>query len=227
MKPKLHDKLEIEHPLDLEYFNDYSAPIMELIHSQHYTKVNSTIAFFGPMLYFLIRALRCQTVLEVGMAQGYTSLYMASAVKDNQTRFQWHESMYYGVDIIDESDTKKSLDERGLPNTIYQMDSLELNKESFPGVEFDLIFQDGAHDAEHVIHEFDVLWPKLRSDGHGYLIMHDTMGPAEDGWREIRKRIAGMNNNINAEFCTFWEIYGMTVLRKIDNFSYSKKYWVG
>ena len=90
----------LNHPLDKEYFKEFGAPIMENAHSDHFTNINSTIAFFGPMMYFLIRALRCEKVLEIGTAQGYTALYMASAVRDNAVRFQYRNPMYYGIDIV-------------------------------------------------------------------------------------------------------------------------------
>lgn len=211
----------ITHPLDIEYFTEYAAPLMELMHSSHYTNVNSTIAFFGPMLYFLTRAIGAEHVLEIGMAQGYTSWYLANAIKDNAVRYGMAGNMYYGIDIIDVSESiKKHLDAASLPNRILQMDSINLTPDTFKGVTFDIIFQDGAHDTEHVVKEIEILYPQLKGEGNGFLICHDVYGPAEEGVHKIIE-----DPRYNWEYIRICEIYGIAILRKMDGYKEGKR-WV-
>ncbi len=216
--------MNIFHPLDKQYFNEFPAPIMEHMHSQHFTNLNSTIAFFGPMMYFLIRALRCEKVLEIGTAQGYTAFYMASAVKDNAVRFQYREPMYYGIDIVNKN-VGMNLDVRSLPNDIRIYDSIKLNKESYGDTRFDLIFQDGAHDTEHVLHELDILYPKLKGEGKGYWIFHDCYGPSEPAFLELKNMIK--DKKYDFEYvCLDDDIYGMAILRKMEGYI-ELPHWAG
>ncbi len=212
---------KITHEKDLEYFGQYPAPVMEQIHKLHYTNVNSTITFFGPMLYFFLRALRAEKVLEIGHAEGYTAFYLANAVKDNGIRHELRAPMYYGVDIIKTDEVRGKLTTEGLPNTILNLDSALITPETFAGVEFDVIFQDGAHDKDHVVKEMEVLYPQLKGNGRGYWIAHDCYGPAEEGFYEIMK-----NPAYKFEYCRLWdEIYGLAILRKMDGYDYNTRYW--
>lgn len=212
----------ITHERDVEYFTDYKAPLMENIHSTHYTLVNSTIPFYGPMLYFLVRALGCEKVLEIGHAEGYTSYYLANGVKDNGIRYGMKDNMYYGIDIIQTEKVKKCLTDKDLPNTILQLDSMELKPETF-GQTFDLIFQDGNHDTEHVLAEMENMYPSLKGEGKGYWIFHDCYGPAEEGFRELVKLIDA--GKYKFEWCTLFSVYGLAILRKMEGYDYEKRHW--
>ncbi len=41
----------------------------------------------------------CEQALEIGVAEGYSSYYMAHAIKDNATRYQMFGNKFYGIDI--------------------------------------------------------------------------------------------------------------------------------
>ena len=183
-KPLIGGKM-ITHEKDIEYFTQYPAPILELLQSTHITNINSTISFFGPMIFFLIRALGCEQVLEIGHAEGYTAYYMAHAIKDNGVRFGMKNNRYYGIDIVQTETTREKLEKAELPVTILNLDSMKLTSETFKGIPFDLIFQDGSHKTDHILHEFDTLWPQLKDKGKGYFIQHDVYGPGEEGCRII------------------------------------------
>lgn len=213
----------ITHDKDVEYFTEYPAPIMELIHSSHFTNVNSTITFYGPMLYFLARAIGAEQVLEIGHAEGYSSYYLASAVKDNGVRFGMEGNHYYGIDIVQVEKTAEKLKAAGLPATCIEMDSGELNDETFEGQTFDIIFQDGAHDEEHIVHEFKTLWPKLKGKGKGLWIAHDVFGPGQKGCRVIKKMID--DGDYQAEYIRLFSVYGLMIIRKLDNWDESKNHW--
>jgi len=213
----------IMHPLDKEYFQEYPAPVMQKIHAGHWTNINSTITFYGPMLYFLVRALGCEQVLEIGHAEGYTSYYLAHAVKDNAVRFGMQGNRYYGIDIIQTDVMKEKVARESLPATIINMDSINLTQDTFKGKTFDLIFQDGAHDTEHVLHEMEVLYPQLKSGGSGYWVFHDCYGPAEDGFHQLKKLIKA--GKYKFEFVRLFSVYGLAILRKMEGYDENKLYW--
>lgn len=211
----------ISHPKDIEYFNEFDAPLMELIHSSHFTNINSTITFFGPMLYFFARAIEAHQVLEIGHAECYTAWYLANAVKDNSLRYQVKDSQYYGIDIVQTELAKERL--KGFPVTILNMDSITLTPDTFKDVTFDLIFQDGAHDEEHVLYEIETLYPQLRGKGKGYLIMHDVYGPSEEAFHKL---LPLLTTKYNFEWCRIWSsAYGLGILRKMDDYDPEERFW--
>ena len=217
-----NEEQKIWHELDKEYFNEYSAPVMENMQRLHYTNINSTITFYGPMLYYLVRALGCEHVLELGTAEGYTSFYLASAVKDNAVRYKMEGNMYYGVDVRNMK-VHEHLTDRGLPNKFLYMDTNEITTETFKDITFDLIFQDGPHDTEHVLHEFETLWPQLKGEGKGYWIFHDCYGPAEEGFRILKRRFE--KKEVDAEWIRLDSVYGIAIIRKMDGYDESKRHW--
>jgi SAM-dependent methyltransferase len=214
----------INHPKDIEYFKQYPAKIMETLHALHYTNINATIPFFGPMLYFLLREIGAAKVLEIGHAEGYTAFYLANAVKDNAVRYGYSDARYYGIDIVKTDSVRKSLESYELPVDIRNIDSMDLKPSTFPGIRFDVIFQDGAHDAKHILHEMDILYPQLRGDGQGYWIFHDCFGPAEDGFREVKKLIT--QGVYKFEFVRLFSPYGIAIMRKIEDWDENKIRWV-
>jgi len=213
----------IYHDKDIEYFTEYAAPIMENVQRMHYTNINSTIPYFGPMLYFLVRQFGCEQILEVGHAEGYSSFYLAHGVKDNATRFGMAGNHYYGIDIVQTDSTRERLEKEGLPVTILNKDSMTLDKDSFPGLVFDMIFQDGCHDTEHVLYEFDAMWGQLKGNGDGYWIAHDCYGPAEEGCRKLIQKIK--DENMNVEFIRLTGMYGLLIIRKLDGLDPEKRFW--
>jgi predicted O-methyltransferase YrrM len=208
-------------PKDIEYFHDYPAPIMELIHSAHFININSTITFFGPMLYFFARAIEAHKVLEIGHAECYTGWYLANAVKDNGIRYDVKNGQYYGIDIVQTDLAKERL--KGLPVTVYNLDSMTLSPKTFEGVTFDIIFQDGAHDEEHVLYELETMYPQLKGNGQGYWIMHDVFGPAEESYHKI---LPMLTDKYNFQHCAIWSSsYGLGIFRKMEGYDYEKRFW--
>ncbi|MDP8265822.1 MAG: class I SAM-dependent methyltransferase [Candidatus Aceula meridiana] len=218
--PYCPNKKEIWHPLDIEYFKEYPAPVMENAQRMHYTNLNSTITFFGPMLYYFARAIGAEHILEIGMAEGYTSFYLANAAKDNGTRYGMAGNMYYGVEILGKAlDIKEQMDKLELPNDIRVMSSADITPETFDNVTFDIIFQDGNHERDYVVKEVETLYPQLKGEGKGFLICHDVYGPAEDGVHEIIN-----DPRYNWEYIRICEIYGIAILRKMDGYKEGKRW---
>lgn len=203
----------IDHPKDIEYFGKYPAPIMEALHANHFTNVNATITFFGPMMYFLARAICAEKILEIGHAEGYTAFYLANAVKDNGVRFNSSDKCrYYGIDIAKTEETRENLEKKGLLVTIINKDSLTLTPEDFKDLTFDIIFQDGCHDSEHILHELKVLYPKLRKGG--FWLFHDCCEPAKDSFEELEGLIG--SGVYDFEYVQIPEIHGLAILRKLS-----------
>lgn len=214
---------KIQHPKDVEYFSQYPAPLMEMMHAQHFTNINATITFFGPMLYFLLREIGAEQILEIGHAEGYTAFYLANAVRDNAVRYGMKGNKYYGIDIIQTEKVREALEAEGLPVDIRELDSIKLTPETFKEIEFDVIFQDGPHDTEHVLYEMKTMYPQLKGEGKGYWIFHDCFGPAEEGFQEVMKLIkAGV---YDFEFIRFFTPYGLAILRKMEGWKEDKRYW--
>ena len=217
----MHTK--IQHLRDIEYFKAYPAPLMEMMHAQHFTIVNATIPFFGPMFYFLLRELGVEQVLEIGHAEGYTAFYMANAVRDNAIRYGMAGNKYYGIDIAQTESVRKSLLDLNLPVDIRNMDSINLTPETFPGIVFDVIFQDGCHDREHVLHELKTLYPQLKGKGQGYFIMHDVFGPAEETFHEVMQMVK--DGIYQFEYVRFFTPWGLAILRKMEGWDESERHW--
>ena len=207
----------MKHDKDIEYFKEFKAPIMEKLHKDHYTIVNSTIPFYGPMQYFMLRAMGCEQVLEIGVAEGYTSYYLAHGVKDNATRYNMLGNKFYGIDIALQQTTVKGLTDDNLPVELIEMDSMALPG-PLAGVTFDYVFQDGCHDEEHVVYEFETMYPQLKGDGKGYWVAHDCFGDPErnavHGVNKIMQMIK--DGKYNMECVRLWGLYGLAVFRKMD-----------
>jgi protein-L-isoaspartate O-methyltransferase len=213
----------LTHELDIEYFKEYPAPIMQAVQELHHTNINSTISFFGPMMYFLLRDIGAEQVLEIGHAEGYTAHYLANAVKDNAVRFGMKGNKYYGIDIVQTEKIRSALEAKGLPVDVRNVDSMTLSPETFPGLLFDVIFQDGCHDTEHVLYELKTMYPQLKGEGKGYWIMHDVFGPAEEGFHAVKKLID--QGVYNFEFVRIFSCYGLGIFRKMEGWDESKRHW--
>ena len=214
---------KIWHDRDIEYFQSHAAPVMENMQRMHFTNINSTIPYFGPMLYFLVRQFGCEQILEIGHAEGYSSFYLAHGINDNATRFQMWGNHYYGIDIVQTDRTREKLEAEGLPVTILNKDSMTLDANTFPGKVFDMIFQDGCHDEEHVVYEFDAMWPQLKDKGCGYWVAHDAEGPAWEGCNTIKRLLK--EREIPHEVITLGGSYGLMIIRKMEGFDYNDNPW--
>ena len=204
------------HPRDQEYFDQYPEPIMRSLQDIHFTNINSTIPYFGPILYFLIRQFGCEQVLEVGHAEGYTSYYMANGVKDNAIRFGMAGNRYYGIDIVQTDKVREQLLAKDLPVTLINMDSMTLSKDTFPEIVFDLVFIDGNHDKEHILHEFTTLWPQVKGEGKGHIVLHDVYGPGEEGCQAVLDKLKIENTSV--EFIRLGGMYGLLIIRKMEGY---------
>jgi len=88
-------------------------------------------------------------------------------------------------------------------------------------IRFDLIFQDGCHDTEHVLYEVEAMYPQLKPNG--LWIFHDPTGPAEEGWHELIKLIK--SGKYRFEYMRLVTTYGLGILRKTEGIDLEKRYW--
>lgn len=203
---------------NMTYFKQYPAPMFEAMFNLHVSDINSTTPYYGPLLYWLCRCANALNVLEIGIFQGWSSFFMASAVKDEGVR-QGTPTMYYAVDVSDCSILIKNMLERDLPVKFIQKDSLELKPSDWDNKTLDLVFQDGWHSTEYVLAELKILLPFLKDKGYGYWVMHDAYGYCEEAVEEIKKL------HPNWELTRFSQNYGLAIFRNMDNYDYKQKRW--
>jgi predicted O-methyltransferase YrrM len=204
------------HPVDKRTFGEHPAPLWEAWMKLHLGHINHTLPHYGPMFYSLIRALTCETVVEIGVAEGYTCFFMANAVRDNCTRYGFN-GRYIGIDININEHYLKPFRDSDLPIEFWEMDSLDVKPEMFEKP-IDLIFQDGCHETEHCLKELELFYPLLKDKGDGYIIMHDVHYLCEEYFNIIRK-----DPRYNFEYVRFVNNYGLAICRKMDGYDQNKR----
>lgn len=225
---------------DLGYFLQHPAAMWEAMTRLNPCEIiNSTTPHYGPLLYTMGRAIPAFNVLEIGNAEGWSSGFMAWAVKENNTRYK-HNGKFYGLDIGDKTHLQKMHEEAGLPSKFIMhekgsVDFLEhpelwpyemrnSDKHGF----FDLIFIDGLHQKDYVRREIDLVYPLLKGNGNGYLCNHDVYAFMETLWPEIVARQAPDKEGVMKpawEHIRFLENYGFGIMRKMEGYDYKKIFW--
>jgi len=75
-----------------------------------------------------------------------------------------------------------------LDYTLWCMDSRELTdafiKENIGRI--DMAYLDGDHSMEAIWYEITTIWPHLRSDGSGYVFIHDIYSDSKEGWAKVK-----------------------------------------
>ena len=90
---------------------------------------------------------------------GEEGLKKLDEIKDIQLIFlDYNMGLMNGFEFSEK--VRNNLTECDLPNTVVELDSLELTPETF-GKKFDLIFQDGNHDTKHVLAEMESMYPSV------------------------------------------------------------------
>lgn len=217
---------------NLGYFDKYPAPMWEaMCRLNPCEQMNATTPHYGPMLYTMASAIPAFNVLEIGVAEGWCSGFMAWAVKQNNARFGM-TGKYYGIDIDKKDHLQAWHDEIALPSTFihHPKGSVDyLRTKPFPPEFFDLIFIDGLHQNEYLKAEVELLYPMLKGKGTGYLCLHDVYAFVEKAWPDIVGRVAPDMNGANKpawEHLRFRENYGFGILRKMEgsNHDFTNEY---
>lgn len=205
---------------DQGYFKEFPQPIFEASCKDHIdTVINHSTPYYGPLLYWLVRAAGAQTALEIGVCKAWASYFLAAGVKDNATRMTGN-AHYYGVDISGElPELQRKLREKGLPATMLQMDSWDIKPECFPEApSFGLVFIDGWHSEQHLFKEIELTWPLLQGEGRGYMVIHDVYGWVMEPMQKILK-----DPKYNGEVIRFFNNYGLAIIRKMDGYTEDPK----
>lgn len=207
---------------DMDYFTLYPAPMFEAMYNQHIGPFNSTTTYYGPLMYWLARITDAFKVCEIGMAQGWSSFFMAAGAQDNANRYGC-KSMYYGVDVMDKTEFFKAMAARGVAGKFLHKNSLDLKPEDFdPDTgKLELVFIDGWHSTGHVLEELKILRPLLKDAGNGYYVLHDVYDTIEQAFHKVREIYP------QDECIRFLMNYGLGIFRVMDNYDYKKVYCPG
>lgn len=217
---------------DLGYFDQYPAPMYEAMTRLCPTEfMNGTTPHYGPLLYVLGKILGGHCMLEIGVAEGWSSGFMAWAMKENNTRFGMN-GRFYGLDIDNKDWLQKNHDEVGLPSTFIEhkagsVDWLE-KQTIFSPQSLDLVFIDGLHYVPYVKKEIELLYPLVKGNGNGYIVLHDVYAFIEAGWPAITDRTAPDSNGVMKpafEVMRFLPNYGLGILRKMEGYDHHKVFW--
>lgn len=217
---------------NLGYFDEYPAPMYEAMCRLNPTEfINGTTPHYGPLLYNLARITGAHYALEIGIAEGWSSGFMSWGVYENNKRFAAN-GRFYGLDIDDKSLIQKAHDEVGLPSTFIHhkpgsVDWLKSQKLITPD-SLHLVFIDGLHYGPYVEQEVDLIYPLLKGNGDGYLVLHDVYAFIENTWPKIVARQAPDINGIMRpawEHMRFLPNYGLGILRKMEGYDHNKVFW--
>jgi len=179
--------------------------------SNHFlSEPNATLPYYAPLMYIWIMAHKHKKILEVGVAEGYSSYYFAYAAKKN-------EGMYYGIDILPDRCEKvdKALTEADFPHKIICADTRKMEKIDFTD-RIDLAFLDGEHSTETVSREIEMIYPLLDVQGRGYIFIHDIVDMGNAGiWLKLKndKRFETLGMEPN---------YGLGIARKMEGLDYEE-----
>lgn len=209
---------------DLGYFKEYPAAMFEAMTRLNPTEfMNGTTPHYGPLLYVLAKILGAHNALEIGVAEGWSSGFMSWAIKENNSRFGM-SGRYWGLDIDDKSALQKAHDEIGLPSSFihHKKGSVDwlMNHNVFEKNSLDLVFIDGLHYGPYVETEVELIYPLLKDNGNGYLVLHDIYAFIEKTWPKIEK-----DPRYKWESLRFLPNYGLGILRKMENYDHSKTFW--
>lgn len=144
-------------------------------------------------IYYLVRALKCKSVLEVGTHVGASTTHIALALRKNRSLLN-ADVKFITVDVVNVNAPNGPYRKAGFPFSPSEM----LNK--FGGEEFtefkvensqkflenthqsfDLIFLDGDHSAESVYNEIPLALNKINENG--FILLHDYYPYGRPIWK--------------------------------------------
>jgi len=156
---------------------------IQLVNNDILKKSSRNEAFFIP-LYFLIRELKPEKIIETGVHRGVSSLFILQALEDNE------KGELYSIDLpLAEYDT----DSRGATKSLLPPEKVGIcvteklrkrwklilgdSKKELPKLlsslkSIDMFLHDSKHTYEHMMWEFENIWPNLNEEG--VLVSDDT-----------------------------------------------------
>ena len=178
--------------------------------SNHPSKdCNFTCTYFPLLIYLFAKIHGSKNILEIGSAEGYSSYYLAEIAKENG-------GMYYGIDI------NPGLVERvdkllgDLPYKMICADTKKMEKIDFTD-SLDIVWIDGEHTTEAVMHEIELIYPLLKDRGFSFVFIHDIVDMGNSGaWLKLKSDPRFESIGLEAN-------YGLGILRKLENVRYDEK----
>jgi predicted O-methyltransferase YrrM len=183
-KKKINEAKKMYEKLDeIKKDNHDFLEKIQLVNSNILKKHSRNEAFFIP-LYCLVREFKPEIIIETGVHRGVSSLFILQALEDNG------KGELYSIDLpLAEYDTdsrgatksllppekvgvcvSKNLKKRW--NLILGDSKIELPKLLSSLKTIDMFLHDSKHTYEHMMWEFDTIWPSLSDDG--VLVSDDT-----------------------------------------------------
>ncbi len=149
--------------------------MQEDLHKQHVQlKLHHIYEDVGLFLNILVKATKATSILEIGTSNGYSTIWLALAVKENMGKITTLECDSRKVKMALEHIKRANLENIV---TIIEGDAKEIIK-SF-NQEFDFIFIDA--EKEDYIEYFDLAFPKLKVGG---IIIADNVVSHSDSLKE-------------------------------------------
>ena len=208
-------KNESEQMSGLDYFKIYPSPMLQSMFEQHVTSMSSITTYYGPFLYWLCRVIRATRAMEIRVDMGWSTYFMASAVKDEGVR-RGCPSSFYGVDLVDRNNIVEKAKANSVPIDFIKKDSLDLVPGDWNNQILHIVFQDGYHSNEYVLDELEILYPYLADKGKGYWVMHDVYSHCEQVFPIVIKKY-------NFEYIRFFSNYLLVHLILFKEFLYRVK----
>lgn len=112
----------------------------------------------GLFLNLLVRSTRATAVIEIGGSVGYSTIWLAEAVRANGGRLYSFE-----VNSAKQQEQKENLEAAGLLSVVELIDREAIEVIPEIATDIDLVLLD--HWKELYVRDFEVCWPKLKTGG--------------------------------------------------------------
>jgi predicted O-methyltransferase YrrM len=194
-----HQKLKKVKKIYQKYENEDESLFNKInLLNQEINKQSDKNNAYCMSLYFLIRELKPDTVVETGVHRGVSSLFILQALHDNKKGKLFSIDLPFAEYITDNKMETKSIlqtEKIGIcvPKQLQEKWNLILgdSKNELPKIlkkinSLDIFLHDSKHTYEHMTWEYKIIWPHLKSNG--VLISDDT------NWNESFKDFCLENN---------------------------------
>lgn len=173
-RKRLVDVAELPRQLASRYYLANSLPMQS-------ASSGGSIGPLNEALYFIVRALRPKTIVETGVARGFSTAYLLQALHDNE----FGELLSIDLPI---TDPRGQINEDGVRDSVYVSSPDETgevvppvlrnrwtllrgsSKDLLPEVlskyhPIDIFFHDSSHSYQNMWWEYNVAWPHIRPGG--------------------------------------------------------------
>lgn len=136
---------------------------------------NAVEVEIGELLFGLVRSSKPQVLIETGTNNGYSTLCIIEALRQNGFGYLY---------TFDTCNFDRIIPDTTSYNKYYQFilgDSLKEGKKLLNRINnVDFIFLDSSHETQHVINEFKLFYPILKPGG--IICFHDTILVNQENW---------------------------------------------